>query len=308
MKTLGRKISVFSVVALMTACSQTGSSDLSGTSSLDPKTQALVSFKLTDAPNKSLKSVFVNIDHMEVLVAGKGKSGRLILSKDLGMVDLLTLQNGVTMGLQDVVAPQGISIQQIRLVLKSEGHYAVKADDSICQLKTPSAEKTGVKIILTNKIEFEAGHEYSIVVDFDALKSVVIQGNGDCLLKPVLKLKSALKKPLDLDDSDDNQESDSQCQIEAASKPESADAVSDSTDSSEVPSEVSSDQSESTNDSNETQVEEELNNCSASAPDGEELALNADQNDSTNTDGWDYVPVVDGVTPVLTEQELQQLL
>lgn len=305
MKTLGRKISVFSVIALMTACSQTGSSDLSGTSSLDPKTQALVSFKLTDAPNKSLKSVFVNIDHMEVLLAGKGKSGRLILSKDLGMVDLLTLQNGVTMGLQDVVAPQGISIQQIRLVLKNEGHYAVKADDSICQLKTPSAEKTGVKIILTNKVEFEAGHEYSIVVDFDALKSVVIQGNGDCLLKPVLKLKSALKKPLDLDDSDDDdQKSDNQCEIEAASKPESADADSDDDKSSDS-SEVSNDQ-ESTNDSNETQIEEELNNCSA--PDGEELALNADQNDTTNTDGWDYVPVVDGVTPVLTEQELQQLL
>lgn len=167
--------------------------------SIDPSKQALVKFKLTDAPNHDLKSVFVDIDHMEVLVAGASKQGRLKLAKGLGLVDLLTLQNGITMPLQDVVAPAGLKITQIRLVLKPEGHYATKADGSICALQTPSAQKSGVKIILTNKVEFEAGHEYSVVVDFDALKSVVVKGNGGCLLKPVLKLKSALKKPLVVD-------------------------------------------------------------------------------------------------------------
>lgn len=198
---LGR-IAGIGAVLMLVSCSQTAEGPSGETTAatsqraVDPSSQSLVSFKLTDAPNKDLKSVVVDIDHMEVLLAGKGKAGRLQLAKGLGPVDLLTLQNGVTLPLQDIVAPAGLQVQQIRLVLKPSGHYAVKSDDSICELKTPSAQKTGVKIILTNKVQFEAGHQYSIVVDFDALESVVVQGNGRCLLKPVLKLKSALKTPI----------------------------------------------------------------------------------------------------------------
>lgn len=328
MKTLGRKISVILIFSLMTACSQT-STKSSGTSSLDPQTQALVSFKLTDAPNKSLKSVYVNIDHMEVVVAGNGKSGRLILAEGLGVVDLLTLQNGVTMNLHDIVAPQGIRIQQIRLILKGDGHYAVKSDDSICELKTPSAEKSGVKIILTNKVEFEAGHEYSIVVDFDALNSVVVQGNGDCLLKPVLKLKSAFKKPLSESD-DDKDSDDDKCMLAKSSKHEGhehhsdshsdSDSAADSDNGSDGSSQEASDDVKinsspcpaPTSDPAQTTATDSTSttdSTSSSTQSGQELVLNPDQNDTTTTNGWDsYVPVVDGVTPVVTQDQLNQLL
>lgn len=378
MRTLGRKVSVVLIFALLTACSQT-STNSTGTSSLDTKNQALVSFKLTDAPNKDLKSVFVNIDHMEVVVAGKEKAGRLILAQGLGVVDLLTLQNGVTMNLQDIVAPQGISIQQIRLVLKSEGHYAVKSDDSVCELKTPSAEKTGVKIILTNKVEFEAGHEYSIVVDFDALNSVVVQGNGGCLLKPVLKLKSALKKPIrvghDDDDDDDDNDNDNdnkkegrdQCLLaksHSTSKHEGEDDHGDDEGSHSASNSLSDDDHESSDDSKEHSEDSDDDSddiainprlCSpptnnpatnnTTTPDQAtttpttdtttngntttttptdstnttttpttptssevELVVNPDQNNTTATDGWDYTPVVDGVTPVVTQDQLGTLL
>lgn len=357
MKTLGRKVSVILVFALMTACSQT-STKSTGTSSLDPATQALVSFKLTDAPNKSLKSVYVNIDHMEVVLAGKGKAGRLILAQGLGMVDLLTLQNGVTMNLQNIVAPEGIQIQQIRLILKGDGHYAVKADDSICELKTPSAEKSGVKIILTNKVQFEAGHEYSIVVDFDALKSVVIQGNGNCLLKPVLKLKSAFKKPY-VEDDDDDEAEDNMCLLSksSASKHEGehddddGDIDSDDQNENSDATEVGENSDDDDNDNDESEQSEDSNDvklvtspCPAPTPapnidngttsttgdsvtdpaastdpaantdpnantSGEELVVNPDQNDTTTSDGWDtYVEVIDGVTPVVTQDQLGQLL
>lgn len=153
MKNMMRRISVLSVMTVIAACSQPASQDLSSlsgnsstssvdTSKVDTSKEAVVSFKLTDAPNRALKSVVVNIDHMEVVVAGSGKAGRLILAQGLGAVDLLTLQNGVTLPLQDIVAPEGLQIQQIRLVLKTDGHFAVKSDDSICELKTPSAQKT----------------------------------------------------------------------------------------------------------------------------------------------------------------------
>jgi hypothetical protein len=197
-----RSIAPISLFVLIAACSQpasqgTGSVSVSGLdSSLDSSKEAKVNFQLVDAPHDALKSVVVDIDHMEVVLAGAGKAGRLMLAQGLGVVDLLTLQNGISLPLQNIVAPAGLQIQQIRLILKSSGHYAVKSDDSICELKTPSAQKSGVKIILTNKVQFEAGNEYNIVVDFDALKSVVVQGNGNCLLKPVLKLKSATKKAI----------------------------------------------------------------------------------------------------------------
>ncbi|UXR65987.1 DUF4382 domain-containing protein [Bdellovibrio bacteriovorus] len=199
MKRVSVKLICLGAVLFSSACSRTvsesGSENDAATSSQYKGEMSTVSFKLTDAPNKDLKSVVVDIDHMEVLVGGAGRSGRLHLAQGLGPVDLLQLQNGVTLPLQDIVAPAGLRIQQIRLVLKPAGHFAVKGDDSICELKTPSAQKTGVKIILTNKVEFEAGHNYQVVVDFDALKSVVVQGHGGCLLKPVLKLKSVLKTP-----------------------------------------------------------------------------------------------------------------
>lgn len=194
MKSFINKAGLLVILLAVSACSeQTGQGSNSIVSDLNLQKQSLVKFNLTDAPNESLKSVVVDIDHLEVLVSGASKAGRLILAKGLGPVDLLKLQNGVILPLQEVVAPEGIKIQQIRLILKQNGHYAVKSDESICALQTPSAQRTGVKIILTNKIAFEAGHEYNVLVDFDALKSVVIKGNGDCLLKPVLKLKSVTK-------------------------------------------------------------------------------------------------------------------
>lgn len=206
-KSLINRTGLLAILFAVSACSeQTGQGLSSAVSDLNLQKQSLVKFNLTDAPNEALKSVVVDIDHLEVLVAGASKAGRLILAKGLGPVDLLKLQNGVILPLQEVVAPEGLKIQQIRLILKQDGHYAIKADDSVCALQTPSAQRTGVKIILTNKISFDAGHEYNVLVDFDALKSVVIKGNGDCLLKPVLKLKSVTKaviveQPDDLDES-----------------------------------------------------------------------------------------------------------
>ena len=280
MKSLVSKVSVFSIATLITACnpggssSPTGSGDSSAASAnqLASNKNSAVSFKLVDAPNKELKSVIVNIDHMEVVLAGEGKAGRLILAEGLGQVDLLQLQNGVSLPLQDIVAPEGLRIQQIRLILKEEGHYAVKSDDSICEMKTPSAQKTGVKIILTNKVQFEAGHIYNVIVDFDAKKSVVQQGNGGCLLKPVLKLKSVTKQvsPEPIPDPVDP----SQPTVEPTPSPEPTPTPTvEPTPSPEPPIEI---------------------------------ITTPDENDPTVDDG--YTPVVDSATPIVTESDLGLLL
>lgn len=305
MKNLVRKVSVFTAASLIAACGQQGglgglSAENSSLGSVDSQKEAVVSFKLTDAPNKELKSVIVNIDHMEVVVAGRGKAGRLILSQDLGPVDLLTLQNGVTLPLENVIAPDGLQIQQIRLVLKEEGHYAVKSDDSICELKTPSAQKTGVKIILTNKFEFEAGHQYDIVVDFDALKSVVIQGNGGCLLKPVLKLKSACKKPIVVPEDPDSEDPDSEDPV--VDQPGSG---SETSGGSEV---VANPDSGTGSDTGSTVGSEAgSGSTGGEASGGVELVTTPEANDPSTNGGFEVVDPIVNTLPVLTPEQMRNM-
>ena len=103
-----------------------------------------------------------------------------------GMYNLLELQNNVTAVLVygDMI-PAG-HITQMRLMLGQTNYVVV---DSVAHdLKTPSAQQSGLKIRLD--ATFEEGHTYEIVLDFDAEKSVVRTGNGKYLLKPVIKILS----------------------------------------------------------------------------------------------------------------------
>lgn len=162
-----------------------------------PVTANNLRISLTDAPSRELKSVFVNIDHAELFVRKGGSRGRIILSQGLGMVDLMTLRNGVLLPMQDLSLSTGLQITGIRLVLRGENNHAIKGDDSRCEMQTPSGQQSGIKIHLSQPFTLESGSVYSMVMDFDAEKSVVIKGNGDCLLKPVLKLLTVTKIPFD---------------------------------------------------------------------------------------------------------------
>jgi hypothetical protein len=148
---------------------------------------------LTDAPSKDLKNVFINVDHAELFVRKGSGEGRLIVAQDLGLIDLMTLRNGVLLPLEDLSLPAGLEITAIRLVLKADNNHSIKADDSRCEMQTPSGQQSGIKIHLSQPFVLEQGQAYSMVMDFDAAKSVVVKGNGGCLLKPVLKLLSVTK-------------------------------------------------------------------------------------------------------------------
>jgi hypothetical protein len=148
---------------------------------------------LTDAPSKDLKSVFVNVDHAELFVKKGSSEGRLIVAQDLGLIDLMSLKNGVLLPVQDLSLPVGLEITAIRLVLKGDNNYSIKSDDSRCDMQTPSGQQSGIKIHLSQPFLLEQDQVYSMVMDFDAEKSVVIKGNGGCLLKPVLKLLSVTR-------------------------------------------------------------------------------------------------------------------
>jgi len=57
-------------------------------------------------------------------------------------------------------------------------------------LDTPSAVQSGIKLI--NEFNVASGQHVDLVLDFDALKSVVARGNGTFLLKPVIKVVPTL--------------------------------------------------------------------------------------------------------------------
>ncbi len=195
MRFLNSVVRCLVAVALVACSGGGGSSGVdSGFNAADYAT-APNNFKvlLTDAPRDDLKEVNVNIKHVELVLERDGQEGRLLIAQNLGMLNLLTLRNGVTLPLAELSMPDGITVKQIRMVLESTDNHAIKSDDSRCELRTPSATKTGIKIILNQPVTFESESSYSMLIDFDALKSVNVLGNGDCLLKPVLKLPSFTK-------------------------------------------------------------------------------------------------------------------
>jgi len=186
------RLMLYGMAALnVVACGNSQMGKSTGPSLLSNK--ANVYLELTDAPNDNIKSVYVNVDHAELRVDKGDRSARVIVGQNMGVVDLLTLRNGVTMPVDSLSIPVGTEVTQIRLVLKSEGNYIVKDDGSTCELRTPSAQKTGIKLLIHQGLPIEGGYTYRIVADFEADKSVVLLGNGGCLLKPVVKLKSVTR-------------------------------------------------------------------------------------------------------------------
>lgn len=197
MKTAMLKLTALALLAACAGPTVGGSSNESSDVSLFSPKPANLRILLTDAPNDNLTNVFVDVNRVELWLEKGSVQKRLVLPNTLGMIDLLTLQNGVKLALEDIDMPAGVSVKQIRLILNASGHSAVKVGGDVCELRTPSAQQSGIKILLPQPITFENNNSYSMVIDFDAKKSIVQMGNGECLLKPVLKLQSATKIPSD---------------------------------------------------------------------------------------------------------------
>jgi hypothetical protein len=75
------------------------------------------------------------------------------------------------------------TVSQIRLILGPNNSVIV--DGVVYPLSTPSADQSGLKL-LVNRV-FEPGVSYGILLDFDANQSIVLEGNGTYKLKPVIR-------------------------------------------------------------------------------------------------------------------------
>ena len=135
---------------------------------------------LTDNP-AAYDSVNVHIKEVKVKIQNDDSSWIDVNSKDT-VINLLDLQNGITMVLAEGDVPQGI-LKEVRFVLGSD-NYVVESG-VVHPLQTPSAESSGLKI----KIDKQLGESLNtFTLDFDAALSVK-EENGVYKLMPVIRVK-----------------------------------------------------------------------------------------------------------------------
>lgn len=143
-----------------------------------------VRINLIDKPAEQFDAVFVDIQEVWM---SHSESDEWTLVSDTesppGVINLLELTNGKSILLGEMNL-QAESISEIRLVLGENN--SLVADGKPYELKTPSAQQSGLKIKLNEYLK--AGKTNDIILDFDAAQSIVEAGNsGKYILKPVIR-------------------------------------------------------------------------------------------------------------------------
>lgn len=160
---------VFSSLATLISCNDDDNSNANSYA---------YSVRLTDAPGP-YDAVYVDVQGVEVI----GNNGVSVnLATQTGIYDLLELSSGVETTLSnDMISTS--KVNQVRLILGTQNSVVV--DGVTYPLDTPSAQQSGLKLQVNQTLD--ANSQNSILIDFDANKSIVVNGNGTYSLKPVLR-------------------------------------------------------------------------------------------------------------------------
>lgn len=195
-KSLGLACIVILTTLSVFSCGSGGTTNTASTGTLG--------LSLIDSPNP-YKAIYVTINEVRV---HHETDGWIILSElDLNLpqiINLLELVNGAMAYLGSTELAAG-HYSQMRLILEASDdtpqfldlnllgnthpyfNYLIDSDDNEIPLKVPSGGNTGIKLVNGFDIEVQSATE--LVLDFDALKSVVQAGNsGKWLLKPTIKV------------------------------------------------------------------------------------------------------------------------
>lgn len=141
-----------------------------------------VGFYLTDAPaDQDIEAVYIDVQAVRYNTNGENWTE---LDVTPTIVNLLDYSNGKDTLLSAIELEAGIKIHQVRLLLGTENSIQFK-DGSTVAIKTPSAQESGLKLNVQSYAEVNGS--YKVVIDFDASRSIVKQGNGGYLLKPVIR-------------------------------------------------------------------------------------------------------------------------
>ncbi len=141
-----------------------------------------VQIRMTDAPGAFDQ---INLSVKEIILFSDGKPYTFTAQPDI--FNILDFRIGTSK--PDILVASGEipsgDITEIRLVLNDENTIVV---DGVSQpLTTPSGQSSGWKVKLTENPSLIPDVSYSLLLDFDAAKSIVKTGNGKYLLKPVVR-------------------------------------------------------------------------------------------------------------------------
>ena len=137
---------------------------------------------LTDDPG-DYEAVYIDVKDVQINVTGDADGGWQSLAGVVpGTYNLLDLVNDKDTLLADAIIPAG-KLHQIRLILGTENY--VKINGGTIKLETPSAQQSGLKLNVQQDVT--GGILYTMVLDFDVAKSIVTNGNGGFILKPVIR-------------------------------------------------------------------------------------------------------------------------
>lgn len=136
------------------------------------------SVRMTDAPGP-YTAVYIDLQGVEI-TGGDGKA--VILNVNKGIYNLLRFSNGL-----DTLIASGTllnaNVEQVRLILGTNNSVVVGGVSH--PLSTPSAEQSGLKLQVHQTLQAE--QLSTVLLDFDANKSIIQEGNGTYKLKPVLR-------------------------------------------------------------------------------------------------------------------------
>ena len=148
-----------------------------------------ISVRLVDTPGDYEA---VNVEIVDVMIKmdddSDDEQGWISLEANNEIVNLLDFTGGISKVLVDRFPIPPGTLSQMRLVLGDGNTIVIKDEsdeDETFDLKTPSAQQSGLKVKINALIE--EGFTYDYVLDFDVEKSIVHAGNsGNIILKPVL--------------------------------------------------------------------------------------------------------------------------
>lgn len=149
--------------------------------------------QMTDTPGE-YDHVYVDVKQVEIHYSNDNTNSNASdswtsLATSAGVYDLLALQNGVAAVLVNNTQLPAGRVSQMRLLLGTNNSVVLKSDHSSHPLTIPSSYTSGLKLNLTASIPANNG-SVIITLDFNAAASVSVNGAGEYMMNPVIKVKS----------------------------------------------------------------------------------------------------------------------
>lgn len=165
-----RALSLFTLMLLLVGCG------------MQPRGSSDLTVLLTDAPASEASSLNVTFGRIELVPSGESDHGIIIVSEEVGTIDVLQLRNGGIETLGKLSIPDGV-YTQMRVIVESA---EIAFGDEVYSVKVPSGAQTGLKINIEPALVAMAGEASQIILDFDAERAVIATppGSHNYLLKP----------------------------------------------------------------------------------------------------------------------------